>query len=73
VNLPECAMQDSPAGFSQLMIRKPKGLGFRNVATLSFVVMIETLVDEAATPVAKLIQTACAAGIFGYYLAHEVP
>ena len=38
-------------------------LGFHNVATLSFVVMIETFVDETATPVAKLIQTACAAGV----------
>ena len=36
-------------------------------------VMIETFVDEIATPVAKLIQTACAAGVFGYHVAQEVP
>ena len=65
-------MQDSPAGFSRLTIRKPKGLGFHMLRCFR-VVMIETFVDETATPVAKLIQTACAAGIFGYYLAHEVP
>ena len=66
-------MQDSPAGFSRQTIRKPMGLGFHNVAKLAFVVMIETLVDETATLVAKLIQSACAAGVFGYHLAHEVP
>jgi len=71
VNLPECAMQDSPAGFSQLTSRKPMYLGFHNVATLSFVGS-ETRVDETATPVAKLIQTACAAGVFGYHLQHEI-
>ena len=52
---------------------KAKGFGFSHVARLSFVVMIETFVDESATPVAKLIQTACAAGVFGYPLAQEVP
>ena len=51
---------------------KVDGFVFAMLPTLSFVVMIETFVDEPATAVAKLIQSTCAAGVFGYHLQHEI-